>query len=93
MDEAELLEMGRRLMEKYAEVEKREMEMKKKISLLQKRLAMLYTFGRELDMLIESDSTYPLIVKYMIERIRGISSQLLFEDPYDELQPEVAVFF
>ena len=35
---------------------------------------------RELDMLIGSDPGYPLIIKFMIERLRGITSQLLFKE-------------
>ncbi len=92
MDEAELLDMGRRLMEKYEEVELEKKKMIIKMSLLQKKLAMIYTFGRELDMLIEDDSNYPIIIKYMVERIRGIASQLLFEDPNDE-EPDITILF
>jgi len=92
MNEAEILDMGRTLMEKYEEVEREKKKMIMKMSLLQKKLAMIYTYGRELDMLIESDSNYPIVIKYMIERIRGISSQLLFEDPLDD-EPDIGVFF
>ncbi len=92
MDEAELLDMGRRLMEKYEEVELEKKKMIMKMSLLQKKLAMIYTYGRELDMLIESDSTYPIVIKYMVERIRGITSQLLFADPTDE-EPDITILF
>jgi len=92
MNEAEIVDMGRRLMEKYEEVELEKKKMIIKMSLLQKKLAMIYTFGRELDMLIENDSNYPIIIKYMVERIRGIASQLLFEDPNDE-EPDITILF
>jgi len=80
MDEGEILDMGRRLMDKHAELENEKKIWARKVSRLQKNLAMLYTFGRELDMMLEDDPSIPPVMKYLIERIRGLSSSLLFED-------------
>ena len=80
MDEGEILDMGRRLMEKHQELEDEKKKWSRKVTQLQKTLAMLYTFGRELDMMLEDDNSIPPVMKYLVERIRGISSSLLFED-------------
>ncbi len=84
MDEGEILEMGRKLIEKHMELENEKKTMDLKIAQIQKKLCMIYTFGRELDMLIEEDSNFPLVIKYMVERIRGITSSMLFYDPDDD---------
>lgn len=91
MDEAEILDMGRRLLEEHAKIEKKEKDLDYKIAQLQKKLALIYTFGRELDMLIDSESSYPIVIKYMVERLRGITSTLLFRDPFDEL-PDISIY-
>ena len=87
MDEGEILEMGRRLMQKHEELEKEQKKWSRKVASLQKNLAMLYTFGRELDMMLEDDNSIPPVMKYLVERIRGLSSALLFED-VDDPDPE-----
>lgn len=81
MDEGEILDMGQRLMQKHQEFENEKKVWSRRIAALQKTLAMLYTFGRELDVLWEheDENEYP-VTKYLVERIRGISSSLLFED-------------
>ena len=83
MDEGEILDMGRRLMAKHAEFEKERKVWSRRVAGLQKALAMLYTFGRELDMMLEDDNSIPPVMKYLVERIRGLSSSLLFEDVDD----------
>jgi len=91
MDEGEILDMGRRLMEKHEELEKKQKMWSRRVSELQKTLAMLYTFGRELDMMLEDDNSIPPVMKYLIERIRGLSSSLLFEDVDDPDPPEITI--
>tara|TARA_R100000654_G_scaffold25061_1_gene48313 strand:- start:1164 stop:1442 length:279 start_codon:yes stop_codon:yes gene_type:complete len=83
MDEGEILDMGRRLMAKHEELEKERKVWSRRVAGLQKNLAMLYTFGRELDMMLEDDNSIPPVMKYLVERIRGLSSALLFEDVDD----------
>lgn len=91
MDEGEILEMGRRLMQKHEELEKEQKRWARKVASLQKTLAMLYTFGRELDMMLEDDNSIPPVMKYLVERIRGLSSSLLFEDVDDPEPHEVTI--
>jgi len=91
MDEGEILEMGRRLMLKHEQLEKEQKNWAKKVCALQKNLAMLYTFGRELDMMLEDDNTIPPVMKYLVERIRGVSSALLFEDVDDPEPHDITI--
>jgi len=93
MDEGEILEMGRRLMLKHEQLEKEQKSWLKKVSALQKNLAMLYTFGRELDMMLEDDNTIPPVMKYLVERIRGLSSALLFEDVDDPEPHDITIIY
>ena len=83
MNENEIVDMGKRLKEKFEALEKKEKEFYHKVAITQKYLAVLYTYGRELDMLTGVNPEFPLIIKYMVERIRGITSALLFYDPED----------
>jgi nitrate/nitrite-specific signal transduction histidine kinase len=80
MNENELLEMGRNLAEKYKQLENDVEKFDTRVNTLQRYMVMLYTYSRELDMLIGSDPNYPIIIKFMIERLRGITSQLLFKE-------------
>jgi len=84
MDEGEILDMGRRLLAEHAALEARKLKWEAERLEIQKKLALLYTFGRELDMLIETDSTFPLVIKYMVERIRGLTSHLIWREPDEE---------
>lgn len=84
MDEGEIIDMGRRLIAEHAALEARKLRWETERLEIQKKLALLYTFGRELDMLIETDSTFPLVIKYMVERIRGLTSSLIWREPDEE---------
>jgi|TARA_R110002012_G_scaffold64681_2_gene169920 hypothetical protein len=80
MDENDLLEMGRTLTEKFKKFEEERKLHEARVAAFQRYMVMLYTYSRELDMLVGSDPGYPLIIKFMIERLRGITSQLLFKE-------------
>lgn len=91
MDEGELLDMGRRLITEHAKLEVLKQKWLTEKLQIQKKLSLLYAYGRELDMLIESDSTFPLIIKFMVERIRGISSSLIWREADEEDNGELNV--
>ena len=91
MDEGEILDMGRRLMAEHAALEARKLKWENERLELQKKLALIYSYGRELDMLIETDSTFPLVIKFMVERIRGLTSHLIWREP-EEQRIEVNLF-
>ena len=74
MDENDLLEMGRTLTEKY-----KKFEMEKKI--FEDRMINFQKY-----MLVGSDNTFPLVIKFMIERLRGITSHILFRDTDEEAE-------
>lgn len=80
MDENDLLEMGRTLAEKYKQFEQDKKNFEGRIASFQRYMVIIYTYARELDMLIDGDSNYPLIIRFMIERIRGLTSQILFKE-------------
>ena len=92
MDEGEILDMGRRLLTEHARLEQRKQKWLRERTEIQKQLALLYTYGREMDMLIESDSTFPLVIKFMVERIRGLTSSLIWKEPDDEEVLEVNLY-
>lgn len=79
MDEGDLLEMGKTLTEKFKKFEEEKKIFENRVAAFQRYMVILYTYSRELDMLVGSDPGYPLIIKFMIERLRGITSQLLFQ--------------
>lgn len=86
MDENDLLEMGRTLTEKYKKLEMEKKIFEDRMINFQKYMAILYTYSRELDMLVGSDNTFPLVIKFMIERLRGITSHILFRDTDEEAE-------
>lgn len=92
MDEGEILELGRKLVEEYAKLEAQKKKWQTERLEIMKQLSLLYTFGRELDMLIETDSTFPLVIKYMVERIRGLTSSLIWREPDEEEVLEVNLY-
>jgi hypothetical protein len=92
MDEGEILDMGRRLILEHQALEQRKHKWLQERLEIQKKLALIYTYGRELDLLAESDSTFPLVLKFMIERIRGLSSSLLWREPDEENIVEVDLY-
>lgn len=92
MDEGEILELGRKLVEEYAKLEAQKIKWKTERLEIMKQLSLLYTYGRELDMLIETDSTFPLVIKFMVERIRGLTSSLIWREPNEEEVIEVNLY-
>ena len=82
MDEGEILEMGRKLIERDRHLDIKEKIITAKFNNMMKTCCVLYAFSRELDELIGEES--PPIVKHLIERMRGICSSLLFSDNDDE---------
>ena len=86
MNESELLEMGMNLKSKYENLMKEKKDFENKCNAMKRSLMLIYIFSRELDEIVEEESTYPLIVKYMIERIRGTASQMILPDMEDEEQ-------
>ena len=72
MNEGDILDMGKRLMEEHQELEKKRKELEKTMLSFKKHLSIVYTFARELDDIIEADGGTPSIVVYMIQRIRSI---------------------
>lgn len=92
MDEGEILELGRKLVEEYAKLEAQKIKWKTERLEIMKQLSLLYTYGRELDMLIETDSTFPLVIKFMVERIRGLTSSLIWREPDEEEVIEVNLY-
>ncbi len=83
MNEGELLEMGRNLIQKNEELDLKEKNNLLKWSKIHKELMTIYAFAKELDMLTENQPGFPMILKYLIERIRGVSSTLCFPEPSD----------
>jgi len=92
MNEGDILDMGKRLMEEHQELEKKRKELEKTMLSFKKHLSMVYTFARELDDIIEADGGTPSIVVYMIQRIRGILSSMLFPDDEEEAQIDFGLY-
>ena len=92
MDEGEILELGRKLVDEYAKLEAQKIKWKTERLEIMKQLSLLYTYGRELDMLIDTDSTFPLVIKFMVERIRGLTSSLIWREPNEEEVIEVNLY-
>jgi len=88
MDEGDLLEMGKTLTEKFKKFEIEKKNFENRVAAFQRYMVILYTYSRELDMLVGSDPGYPLIIKFMIERLRGITSQLLFQQSQNDEDDE-----
>jgi len=83
MDEGELIEMGRDLIKKNEDLELKEKNNLLKWSKIQKELMTIYAFSKDLDMLTENQPGFPMVLKYLIERIRGVSSVLCFPEKVD----------
>ena len=92
MNEGDILDMGKRLMEEHQELEKKRKELEKTMLSFKKHLSMVYTFARELDDIIEADGGTPTIVVYMIQRIRSILSSMLFPDDEEEGQIDFGLY-
>lgn len=92
MNEGDILDMGKRLMEEHQELEKKRKELEKTMLSFKKHLSIVYTFARELDDIIEADGGTPSIVVYMIQRIRSILSSMLFPDDEEEGQVDFGLY-
>jgi D-lyxose ketol-isomerase len=92
MNEGDILDMGKRLMEEHQELEKKRKELEKTMLSFKKHLSIVYTFARELDDIIEADGGTPTIVVYMIQRIRSILSSMLFPDDEEEGQIDFGLY-
>lgn len=92
MNEGDILDMGKRLMEEHQELEKKRKELEKTMLSFKKHLSIVYTFARELDDIIEADGGTPSIVVYMIQRIRSILSSMLFPDDEEEGQIDFGLY-
>jgi len=80
--------MGKTLTEKFKKFEIEKKNFENRVAAFQRYMVILYTYSRELDMLVGSDPGYPLIIKFMIERLRGITSQLLFQQSQNDEDDE-----
>ena len=92
MDENDLLEMGRTLTNSYKKFEIEKQIFEDRMTHFQKNMAIIYAYSRELDMLVEEDNSFPTVIKFMIERLRGISSQILFKDSKNEEDVDFSLF-
>tara|TARA_R110002033_G_scaffold51959_1_gene98929 strand:+ start:142 stop:423 length:282 start_codon:yes stop_codon:yes gene_type:complete len=92
MNEGDILDMGKRLMEEHQELELKRKELEKTMLSFKKHLSIVYTFARELDDIIEADGGTPTIVVYMIQRIRSILSSMLFPDDEEEGQIDFGLY-
>tara|TARA_R100000664_G_C2701914_1_gene101933 strand:- start:44 stop:328 length:285 start_codon:yes stop_codon:yes gene_type:complete len=92
MNEGELIEMGLELKKKFQDLEKEKKKFEEKCNALKRNLILLYVFSRELDMMIEDENTFPTIMRYMIERMRGMTSQMLIPDMNDDMQVNFEFF-
>jgi len=92
MNEGDILDMGKRLMEEHQELEQKRKELEKTMLSFKKHLSIVYTFARELDDIIEEDGGTPTIVVYMIQRIRSILSSMLFPDDEEEGQIDFGLY-
>ena len=93
MNEADLLDMSNELKKKYEEFEKEKKQFELKCNNMKRHLMLLYVFSKEIDEMISDENSFPQIIKYMIERMRGVSSQLLLPDRDDEFQSLNFEFF
>jgi hypothetical protein len=92
MNEGDILDMGKRLMEEHQDLELKKKELQKTMTNFKKHLSVIYCFARELDDIIEADGGTPSIVVYMVQRIRGIISSMLFPDDDDDFQIDFGLF-
>lgn len=88
MNEGEILEMGRKLIERDAQLDLKEKIMNKKFNSIFRTICMVYSFSRELDEIIGDDA--PPIVKHLIERCRGLCSDILFSEEDDEIIVDIS---
>ena len=88
MNEGEILEMGAKLIERDKQLDLKEKIMNAKFNSIMKSICQLYAFSRELDELIGGSS--PAVVKHLIERCRGLCSEILFSDDDDEIIIDVS---
>ena len=87
MKEQEYLELVNQLKEKFDSVEKYSRKEKEKMIDMKKQICKIYTFICEIDNNISNE--FPPCFKYMVERIRSISSELLYPEQNDTLDIEV----
>lgn len=92
MNEADLLEMGNELKKKYEELQNEKKKFEEKCNSIKRNLMLMYIFSRELDELISDEPSFPMIIKYMVERMRGVASQMLLPDMEDEQQINFEIF-
>lgn len=77
MNENEYLELVNQLKDKYNEIEKREIEMKKKMQEIQKQLCAIYGLSRILDTFFEG---LPPGIEFITGTIRSLLSDMIFKD-------------
>ncbi len=88
MNEGEILEMGRKLIERDKQLDLKEKIMNQKFNNIFRTICLVYAFSRELDEIIGEES--PPIVKHLIERCRGLCSDLLFSEDDDEIIVDIS---
>lgn len=93
MNEGDILEMSNELKKKYEALEAEKKRFELKCNNMKRHLMLLYVFSKEIDEMIEDESSFPVIIKYMIERMRGITSQMILPDRDDEFQRVNFEFF
>jgi len=89
MDEGEILEMGRKPIERDRQLDLKEKIITAKFNNIMKNCCVLYAFARELDELIGEES--PPVVKHLIERMRGICSSFLFSDDEEDIVIDISL--
>ena len=85
-NEQHYLELMNDLAIKYNEFEKKKNEFNKKKNEWMKSIILIYSSSRLLDEYLDNiDLDNNSIVEYFVESIRSLSSDLLFEDNYNNL--------